>query len=182
MFSETSYMEWSIALHESALLIKYWSISIKGIRNKLSVEVQLQTIRELLPLAISTELLEYGGNPFTALRHERKRKRMLMFQHRELRTAQRTASIQKESEIRGVSTVKIAQAIARIEETRKVFNALRVVYNPIDRAGLTNIDIPDKVNAKGEVLTWQRITDPTDVENRLITRNEMHFGRDSLYC
>jgi hypothetical protein len=61
---------------------------------------------------------------------------------------------------------------------------------PNKRSGLSTVEIPDK-DEKGKktddpdaAKTWRTITDPKEIETRLLSRNIAHFGQanDTLFA
>jgi hypothetical protein len=60
---------------------------------------------------------------------------------------------------------------------------LRNIFNPKQRSGISNIEIPDR-DANGQsttdpnkAVTWKKINDPELVETSLLERNIIHFGQ-----
>lgn len=168
---------WSLPIHHSALMIKYWRLVIKGIRNHIAVTDQLHAISIKLPESYGLTIVSKMSNPYKALRQEQSYKRTLMLQHKEIRAAQHKANMKAEAEFTGINEAKTTKRIANLEESRQTYGTLRGVYNPEERTGISTLDIPKEVAPNGDVLSWQRITDPEDVEKRILDRNVGHFGQ-----
>jgi hypothetical protein len=81
---------------------------------------------------------------------------------------------------------KEAAIIGKIatKEMRKAdWLKLRNIFNPKQKSGISNIEIPDKddqVNPTSDpdkAFTWKRIYDPTQVEAHILEQNVKHFGQ-----
>jgi hypothetical protein len=117
------------------------------------------------------------------LRKNINNKKQLLLNHklirqRDFEALQRQRSSQgqtKEAEIIG----KIATKEMRKADRQK----LRNIFNPRHTSGICNIEIPDD-DAHGnptsdpdKALTWKRIYDPKQVEEKILEHNIKHFGQ-----
>jgi hypothetical protein len=183
---------WSVELHISSIICNYWLKTYKGIKNNINTSAQTKRLYLSLPETIQQDidLLVTNKSKTSLLRISKQQtrkhiqhKKELQLNHQELRRACLTnlknhrlsQGDQKEADIIG----KIATSEMRKSDWAK----LRTVFNPQQRSGISNIEVPHK-DATGKptkdpdkAVTWKRIYDPKVIEDCLMERNINHFGQ-----
>ena len=184
--------EWSVELHITSLMCLYWMKQYKGLINGVLVTKQLKTIWDKLNYEKKNEinmktadlsnqqLLKISQLNMT---HYLKYKRELLRHAKELRL--KGLHQLKEIRLAEGKTEKavIIQKIYNNEMTKHDWSITKSKFNPTPRSRISSVEVPDK-DAYGNVtdnpdkaVTWKRITDPVEVENKLLERNIKHFGQ-----
>lgn len=175
--------DWSIELHQASQLIKYWIITLKGQRNNIDVTEQTTEVYDNLHQDYKRAIDTNQDSVVVNIRKARKAERTLQLQHKELRKKKRNDDISTEAEGSGNTIEQVKKKIEHAEESRRVFYALRLHFHPDARSGISYIEVPD-LDKDGQptddpqaATSWKTITDPTEIENRLLDRNIEHFGQ-----
>jgi ribonuclease HI len=184
--------QWSIAIHVSSLVCKYWLKMFKGIRNNIDVTLQLDIIYSRLPETNQADitLLTNNKNQKEKLLISRQQlrlnissKKQLLYNHQELRKHS-LLQLQERYAIKGAQKeATIVSKIATKEMKKADWAKLRNMFNPKLKSGITNIEVPDKdvngnkTNDPEKAISWQRISDPAKIEECLLNRNIRHFGQ-----
>jgi hypothetical protein len=184
--------EWSIELHKHSILCKYWLTARKGMNsgyqtllrtrdlyNQLSEE-QKEGVKESLA-NISDK--QYPGVVARETQRCINNKEEVLAHHQELRIK----GMQQLKEIRARSgqeeKAKAIQKISNKESNRKDWQQIRQVMKPQERSNLNTIEIPmqdkdgEMTDDPDKAVTWQQVTDPVSIENKLKERNIRHIGQ-----
>jgi hypothetical protein len=174
---------WSIELHHTSILCTYWIKHYKGIKNNIDVSTQTQRLHNKLPETIQSDIdiliinttrtsmlriskqqlrLQINHKNQLHLDHQTLRRKGLL----ELKQVRLSRGQQKEAEIIG----KIAATEMRKADCIK----LRNIFNPRQKSGISNIEIPEKdyygnpTSDPDKAMTWKRITGPKQVEAHVL--------------
>ena len=185
--------EWSIELHTTSLMCKYWTKQFKGLINGIIVSKQIKTIWQKLPVDKKNEInsklhqdhsnqelmkisknnmIYYLAYKRELIRHAKSLRIKGLLHLKELRTSE---GKNKEAAIIG--------KIYRKEMTKQDWAIVKNKLRPAQRSGISNIEVPDKdrfgndTNDPDKAITWKRITDPSEVEDKLLERNIKHFSQ-----
>jgi hypothetical protein len=187
--------EWSIELHNTSLMCLYWTKQYKGIKNGVLVTRQVKTIWNKLPTAKKQEINEKLNNdddsmPMLMKISKENMKYYLAYKRELIRhnTVLRQKGLKHLKEIRiAEGNVKQAAIIEKIYTNKMTKHDWAVVKNklrPVIRSGISTVEIPDKdrmgnsTDDSDKAITWKRLTDPSDIEDRLLERNIVkHFGQ-----
>ena len=184
--------EWSIELHQTSIMCNYWARRYKGIKNGIITTKQTtalyNSLKEDKQVEIDT-LIDgrsycelYRISRFQMIKYINYKKE-LRRHHKELRKnglqhlkAIRTEKGQKKE-------AKIIQKIANCEMKRADWKTIKQTLRPIVRSGISSVEVPNldengsPTDDPDRAVSWKRLTDPTDIEERLLDRNIKHFGQ-----
>ena len=185
--------EWSLELHITSLMCKYWTKQFKGLINGILVTEQIKTIWHRLPVEKKNEInskINHDQSNKDLMRIAKNNMIYYLAYKRELiRHAKslRLKGLIHLKEIRilegKTKSAEIIGKIYRSEMTKQDWGIVKNKLRPMQRSGISNIEIPDKdrfgnaTNDPDKAITWRRITDPSEVEDKLLERNIKHFGQ-----
>jgi hypothetical protein len=184
--------DWSVELHVTSLMCKYWLKIIKGHKNNVDINSQANLIYMKLPPNLQNNIDKLKRDlsrneifriSIRELRKQINNKKYLITYHKELR--KRGLEVLREQRLANGEIIEseIIKKIANTEMKKHDWEKIRNTFNPRSRSGISNIEIPFK-DANGDntsnpeaAISWTRITDPTNIKNKLIERNILNFGQ-----
>jgi hypothetical protein len=184
--------QWSIALHVSSSMCKYWLKMFKGFRNNIDVRPQLDLIYSRLPenyQATITSLISGKSRKQKLIisRHQLRlnilNKKQLIIDHYQLRKQSLEQNQERHTSRGAQKEAAIVRKISNKEMKKADWAKLRGLFNPKPKSGLSNVEIPHKdIDGKetsnpDKAISWKRVTDPTSIEECLLNRNIKHFGQ-----
>jgi hypothetical protein len=162
-------------------IVHYWQIKAKGVINNINVKPQLDEIYNSLPDEWKARIDYNAKAPRSAIRSAKKEHKLIIKQEMIEQQESAMVDIQRVAETEGCAPEQIVLQRNYKSMTKKTFREIRVHLKPATTQGLSTIEVPDKdknsnpTDDPDEAATWKRITDPVEVENRLLQRNEQHF-------
>ena len=162
-------------ISELQKLLRYWQITVSGIKNEKDFSNVLQTLADKISPGIIEKMNERGRTPTTNL-----------IKTKELLSQARKDQIQnwKEEAFAEIALIASAERISPITvqktqrnttNTRRIFAILRDRFKPRLSRGLTSLIVPD--GQQNDNALYKTIHDQQEIENLLIARNIAHFGQ-----
>ena len=162
-------------ISELQKLLRYWQITVSGIKNEKDFSTVLQTLAAKISPGIIEKMNEQGRTPTTNL-----------IKTKELLSQARKDQIQnwKEAAFAEIAMIASAEHISPLTvektqrnttTTRRIFAILRDRFKPRLSRGLTSLIVPDSQQNDNEL--YKTIHDQQEIENLLIARNIAHFGQ-----
>ena len=156
-------------------VIKYWQIMISANKNNIDCSVPLDIIKKTLPAQYLRHIITYKDNPLEGLSKIKqelvleKSSRLLELREQEAAENAMIALAENKTED------QILQRTTQAQYTKNTFASLRSRFKPPHSQGLNSVIIP---NAEASARTQQTlITNPKEVETKIIQRNIIHFGQ-----
>jgi hypothetical protein len=184
--------EWSVAIHICSIMCKYWLKVFKGAKNNINVKQQLELIYVKLPENKKEELTHITQNKSNKdiqlvakqqLRIHILYKKLLLSKHKSLRKQDLTNFQTTRLSNGEGKEASIIRKIANHEMRKDDWDKIRNSFNPRVQSGLCTLEVPlhdaqgNETHDPDEALTWQRVSDPRDIEIHLLARNIKHFGQ-----
>lgn len=110
-------------------------------------------------------------------------RKVLIVQHRTLIASIHRESVDNEVQFTGSSAEQIIKRQEQRKQDKRLFSTLRQHFHPVTRSGIAHVLLPDKdkngipTDIAELAATWRTETDPTEVLEKLFTRNIQHFGQ-----
>jgi ribonuclease HI len=183
---------WSVELHIASIMCNFWLKKFKGYKNNMDVTAQTKLLFNKLPETIQDDIsaLFQNSNDASLLRLAKQQlrininiKKQLIANHQLLRR-NNLENFKKQQSIQGnQKEADIIGKIATTEMRKADWLKLRHIFNPKQKSGISNIEVPDKdehsnpTTDPDKAITWRRIYDPQQVETYILERNIKHFGQ-----
>ena len=113
-----------------------------------------------------------------------KYKKELVQHHKELRTKGLAHLLEIRKEKKEAKEATIIQTISNTKMKKKDWKILQNTFNPRHISGISNVEIPSKdidgnpTIDPDKAVDWIRVTNPSDIEEKLLERNVRHFGQE----
>jgi hypothetical protein len=184
--------KWSITLHQQSLICRYWATIRRGKKNGLRTNRQTSKLYQQMNQENQKSLDTIIGDASAFQLNQiapKEEKRNLnikreLVQHHEILRAK---GMQQLAELRLKEGNKVAakaiNQISKAETNRQDWKVIQKTMKPHYHSGLTTIKIPhlnnkhEETENPDEAVSWKRVTDPSLIEDRLLTRNIKHFGQ-----
>jgi len=169
-------LPWSHDLHAAMTTLYILKMQLSEFLTKRNMQHQISRRQEQLiePLLLPTTLSETNS----ALRSARRSCRKIATEARALRKTreeERLAAFQLANPTQNPD--QLEHKFRRALETKEMFRRLPSI-KPRSTGGLTMVKIPDPEHANPKTATkWTTITDPLLVEQKILARNQRHFGQ-----
>lgn len=185
--------DWSIELHMTSMLCNYWSRVYKGIMNSRTVTTQIKIYYDKLSVIKQEEinrlrLFKSDYQLVTIAKGQMikylKYKQELTRYHKELCIKGLAHLVEICKELNEVKEAKIIEKIANTEMKKRDWAILENNFNPRSISGISNVEIPNldangiPTNDPDKAVDWTRVTNPSDIEEKLIERNTLFTRQD----
>lgn len=189
--------DWSIELHQASSMCNYWVRRYKGIVNGIITTQQIKEIYDSLmeEKQVEIDALTSGRTycklyrisrfqMIKCLRYKRKLKR----DHKELRKngLQQLKNIRNEKGEK--IEAKIIQKIANCEIKRADWTTVKGTLRPKVKSGISSVEVPHldvdgiPTDDPEQAVSWKRLTEPTEIEDRLLERELNILGKQREPC
>jgi exonuclease III len=169
-------LPWSHDLHVAMTTLYILKMKLTELRTHRTMQPQIDRRQKQLiePVLLPENLSETNS----ALRSARRRCRQVATEARSIRKTrdeERLAAFKLANSKQNPE--KLEHQFFRALETKEMFRRLPSI-KPKSSRGLTMVKIPDPETANPKTATaWTTITDPTLVEEKILARNQRHFGQ-----
>lgn len=162
---------WSPKLHQASMMVAFWKIKIAEIKNTRDFSKKLEILMRQI------DWTDTPPNAYTFVECCTK----LRSSQNMIRTIRKQANIHRSDFLQQRAAVealagnqeeaKVLRRLERAEATKACFKILRKYLKPTIRGGITKIEVEDTPGST------TMITEPTEMVNRILKRNQRHFSQ-----
>jgi hypothetical protein len=163
-------------------IIRYWKTVKSNLTTGRKVDTILDNLREKIPKS-RHQLLVKTHAVNTHIRKAVDQYRRAVPNAVELRQEQIREWAEAAAQQGNKTMAQHFKAMVNAEHTRNTFKLLKSVIKPQDRSGITRLKVPAEeengirmIDTEGKE-EWEVLTDPQEIEDRIIRRNILHFGQ-----
>ena len=177
--------EWSIALHQSSVVYKIWrkvdKATTKGWCKQDYTSHLLLQLPEDVAMLIKNNI--DSSNPKQEMTKAKKYRRELMKHASRLRSEGLSALANIRQEEGKNEQYQAIKAIQHKETNKKDWKLLRTIFKADIKSSLNYVEIPladkegNSTDDPDKASTWKCVSDPNEMENKIIERNIKHFGQ-----
>ena len=156
-------------------MVRYWTTAISGIKTKQDMTPILDKIYRLIDPEMHPHIQEFINRPQTGLATAKKllqEAKALSIQTLKIAEELEYAMI---AEADDVNPAKVSTNRTRAKYTKQLYSQIQSRFKPQHGGGISHILIPADTDINSSNI--KLITDPTEVESRIINRNITHFGQ-----
>ena len=160
---------------QARLRRRFYKLHLSMLRNHLNLLTQAASVQadldEVLPVPTDVEQAK------ALLRDAQVQVRELNKRASELRTTYLEEQIRQLDQDNKAQSARIRERIIKAEAIKAMYKKLRSFLKPYDQNRISHIQVPKDGLPPKQSQEWQDIHNPADIEAKLLSRNESHFGQ-----